>query len=58
VALVDRDFIEETEGKHKYVHSVGNIEYVIDKIEVMLTAVGKAPKLKVNKFKVKRSHTF
>lgn len=24
----------------------------------MLTAVGRAPKLKLNKFKIKRSHTF
>ncbi len=30
----------------------------IDKIEVSLNAVGKAPKLKVNKFKIKKAHTF
>ena len=27
-------------------------------IEVMLSPVGKAPKLKVSKIKIKRSHTF
>ena len=30
----------------------------VEKIEVSLNAVGKAPKLKTNKFKLKKSYTF
>lgn len=32
--------------------------FLIEKIEVMLMAVGKAPKLKINKFKIKKAYTF
>jgi hypothetical protein len=30
----------------------------IDRVDVSLNAVGRAPKLKVSKFKLKKSHTF
>jgi len=46
----DPDFIEDNEGTLSHNSA--------DKIEVSINAVGRAPKLKVNKFKLKKSHTF
>ena len=51
---VDKDFVEENEGKYSHF----NLIHQVDKIEVTLNAVGRAPKLKQTKFKLKKSYTF
>lgn len=40
----------------KKVSSITNI--IIEKVEINLVAVGRAPKLKMTRFKLKKSHTF
>ena len=41
----------------KVIYTLGTDSF-LEKIEVSLNAVGKAPKLKTNKFKIKKSYTF